>query len=341
MVVHFSKSNAYAKGLSKKLRQHIFMKKYYDSVGFVPEEPPVSHPEETFYKSFILMKNAVSSLSDLNSSEDSVGIIHKSLGGTRAPQKRLSTPSSNTRSGHVGTGTRPHRNVKLSSVPTSSNPSPSVMSNQQPLTFSASPYQVKESSENWKAHQHLHVGSIVMVQHPFKHKNPVWARIVAIGDHGITCMDHDGEKHMIRWNHIQDVQPVISSGDLDGHDRDARTELARLGMPVSAVSLNSAEVIEAMDYLRNAKIPLVNDARLDDEEVDEAYKEMAEMHLPVDPVDMTKMRQPKKELPEYLSKLAADVQGKGENINVELLAKLSKKDILEVLSHYFNKERDA
>jgi hypothetical protein len=56
---------------------------------------------------------------------------------------------------------------------------------------------------------------------------------------------------------------------------------------------------------------------------------------------MTKMRQPKKELPEYLSKLAADVQGKGENINVELLAKLSKKDILEVLSHYFNKERDA
>jgi hypothetical protein len=180
-----------------------------------------------------------------------------------------------------------------------------------------------------------------MVQHPFKHKNPVWARIVAIGDHGITCMDHDGEKHMIRWNHIQDVQPVISSGDLDGHDRDARTELARLGMPVSAVSLNSAEVIEAMDYLRNAKIPLAHDAHLDDQETDDAYTELSGMQLPIDPVDMTKMRQPKKELPEYLSKLAADVQGKGENINVELLAKLSKKDILEVLSHYFNKERDA
>lgn len=270
--------------------------------------------------------------------------LGKSLGKNRAPQKRpTKIVSSAAFEGHIGTGMRPSAkstmaNKIIASMMNGSPSSANGASSFPAITF----YEPSKSSgtakEDWQSHPHCSIGSFAFIQHPYKHQNPVWARIIAIGKHGIQGSDTDGGTHNVRWPHIVDIQSTIGHGIHPAEDKEVVFELHKMGAPLERdAKLSHSDLIHAEEYLRQLNLPIISDL-IHGELADSgsAYDELRTIHAPLDPIAMTEDITGKNSVvPAHLQELIDELSSMGKPIDVEKLSKLPKKDILKVLEHYF------
>lgn len=268
--------------------------------------------------------------------------LEKSLGTSKAPQRRAVKMTGRIFSGHTGQGTRPTRMTRLSSVPTVSTPSnsssPSVFSNVQEKPPSLS------SLENWMDHEHMKVGSIVKIQHPYKHTSPIMARILSIGSDGVLTLDSKGDTHKIRWEHIFELHPVVDSDEKSEDYREAMIELSRLGMPQDEITpLNSHDLREATEHLRSIGIPLEEDIVNYDAQSKhgDIYQDLLNSGVPVDPIELIESSENSKNIPEHLHGILAHIKSLGANIDEKLIADLPYDQILKVLQYYIEKSKEA
>lgn len=263
--------------------------------------------------------------------------FEKGLGGTKAPQKRTTKIQNRMFVGHTGTGMRPTRNVRLSSVPTAITPSTTSVSQSSSAPIA---YSVPESKEDWMNHKDMLVGSIVKIQHPHKHERPIFAQIVSIGNDGISAIDSHSNIHKIRWPHILEVHGVIS-GDHDTLDtREAMIDLSHEGMPLSEeYGIDDHELTEATKHLREIGIPLETDfVNFDkNDNIASIYDELMHLGIPIDPADFIEIKSSEKEVPEHLHGIIKHIQSLGATIDPKELAKLPYSEMLKVLDYYLEK----
>lgn len=270
--------------------------------------------------------------------------LEKSLGKNRAPQKRpTKITSSAAFEGHIGTGVRPSAKSTMANKIISSlmggSSSPANGSSPFPaITFSGPSKSFGESKEDWQSHPNCSVGSFAFIQHPYKHQQPVWTRIISIGKHGIQANETSGHTHNVRWPHILDIQPVIGHGIHPAEDKEVIIDLHNMGAPLEHDSkLSHADLMHAEEYLRQLNLPIISDLIHGElEDSGSAYDELRNIHAPLDPVSMTEDTSGKNSvLPAHLQELIDELSSMGKPIDVEKLSKLPKKDILKVLEYYF------
>lgn len=308
-------------------------------------EFPVSSQEidapDSFLISAIKLKTDSFYLEEITKSISiSEKILEKSLGQTKAPQKRSVKLTGRAFAGYTGTGVRPSRSSKLSSVPTAVNP---TASSAEMFNAPLGGYKVSESKENWKDHAYLQIGSVVQIQHPFKHEKPISAKIVSIGNDGIIALDHEGQSHKIRWQHILDVSPVIHKDSPNGEVSEAMVELSRMGIPIDAPSkMSEHELHEATKHLREIGLPMEEDLINFDKEdtLPLVYQELQHQGIPVDPISLTEQRNLPKEIPEHLHGIISHIQSLGAQIDTKILATLPYDQIMKVLEYYIQRQKE-
>jgi hypothetical protein len=300
------------------------------------------HSIENLQGSFSELLSAFEFVDHLQKSEN----LEKSLGGTRAPQRRpVALPSSDKFIGHIGTGMRPPGKSSMrNGPPRATTPSASVPPSEQSANGMAALFSGKKnvpvSKENWAFHPDLAEGGFAFVQHPFDQDSPKWCRIVSVGKHGVSAKDIDNIIRNIRWEHIHDIKSPVHDKHVGGDHREAMLELGRMGMPNEPQQLTSRQLIEAEDLLRDMKAPLESDLITDTHpDRDDAYQNLIEIGAPLDAISATrKTKAALDDLPDYMSDLLLQAQQKGAPLDVDKLANFSKKDILAVLKYYFKED---
>lgn len=299
-------------------------------------------------KAFEALKKSNEFLESINShiefSNRTDESFEKSLGKNRAPQKRpTKITSSAAFEGHIGTGVRPSAKSNMadkiiSSLMNGASTNASAGSSFPPIMFSGSSKSSGNSTEDWQSHPNCSVGSFAFIQHPHKHQVPVWTRIVSIGKHGIQGSETSGDIHNVRWPNIVDIQPVIGHGIHPAEDREVVMDLHKIGAPIGhEKNLSHSDLMHAEEYLRKLNLPMMSDMIHGElEDSGSAYDELRNIHAPLDPIAMTEDISGKNiVLPAHLKDLIEELSMMGKPIDVEKLSKLSKKDILKVLDHYF------
>ena len=301
-----------------------------------------SHSVQNLQGSFLELLGAFEFVDYLQKSDD----LEKSLGGTRAPQRRpVALPSSDKFTGHIGTGMRPSTKSSVrggpprAPTPTASIP-PSEQSSAGMSALFSGKKNVPVSKENWTFHPDLGEGGFAFVQHPFEQDSPQWCRIVSVGKHGVSARDMENVIRNIRWEHIHDIKSPIHDKHVGGDHREAMLELGRMGMPNESQQLTARQLIEAEDLLRDMKSPLESDLITDSHpDRDDAYQHLIEIGIPLDAVAATrKTKNTLDDLPDYMADLVTQAQQKGAPLDVDKLASFSKKDILAVLKYYFRED---
>lgn len=274
--------------------------------------------------------------------------LEKSLGGTRAPQRRpVALPSSDKFTGHVGTGMRPSAKSSIrGGPPRAPTPTASIPPSEQSAAGMSALFSGKRnvpvSRENWTFHPDLAEGGFAFVQHPYDQDSPQWCRIVSVGKHGISAKDIDNIIRNIRWEHIHDIKAPVHDNHVGGDHREAMLELGRMGMPSEPQQLTPRQIIEAEDLLRDMKAPLESDLITDSHpDRDDAYDDLIQIGVPLDPISATrKTKGSLDHFPDYMVDLVTQAQQKGAPLDVEKLANFSKKDILAVLKYYFKEDAE-
>lgn len=352
MSVHVKRQLIPDKELSEHLRKSLLETRFAKSVGF-QQQPATSDELLETNRKFNRMAfgelsenfSFMTTVYDFVNERGNVELFEKSLGTQRAPQVRpIRMPSSDKFSGHVGSGQRPQSRVGRPRPPTPPQPSSVSPSAISPIIqMLANGKEIKPSTENWEGHPHVRVGAFAFVHHPYVHEAPVWTRILSIGKHGICAKDDNDKDHNVRWIHVYNVHLPAGSGPDAGEKQSAILEMKKLGMPVEQDELDARGIQEAQELLRNLKLPLHDDMIHDGhDDRDAAYEFLDGLGIPTDPVASTRKKDVEAiTLPQHLHLLAEEIQGKGNSIDVPKLSKLSKKDIIAVLNHYFKDEKDT
>lgn len=197
---------------------------------------------------------------------------------------------------------------------------------------------VKTSDEDWYEHPDLKVGSMVLVQHPYRHKKPTWGRVISIGKHG-AVVDCDGDRFSIRWEHVHKVTPRVDNSP------ENVLELARLGLPMSGTdNINFRDEKDAEDALRKLGMPFHSDLihdRHDDR--DEAYAHLFSSGAPIDVIEATRAK-PKgdqQSIDKFKGNMVDMAIAQRVPVNPELLRRLPLETVVSILHHHLNEGKNV
>lgn len=245
-------------------------------------------------------------------------------------------PYAGTRYGHIGSGSKTAFRRPGRPPGTGSGLTIASAGIRPDLRHDAMPKANAEVSlENWRKHRDLRIGARAKVKHPYTHAHPTWGIITAVGDHGIQITDDEGNVTNIRWEHIKELSPRVENTPQNAF------EIARLSIPVmgtSVVRKTDSELLEKL--LRKQKIPMNSDViHHGHGDRDSAYKELIARNAPIDVISATRAEiKPQDE--DIKSHLMQSLGGMDLAVNMELLRELPIKQMIEVLHHHLNGQKE-
>lgn len=196
--------------------------------------------------------------------------------------------------------------------------------------------EIEKAKKVLKDHPDMKIGSFVHVQHPHKHASPIWCKVTSFGYHGVTVSEPSGISHKIRWDDVHDVKPAAENSP------ETFFELAKLSVPMAGTPASLHDLSEATKELKLKGMKNISDIIHDlHPSKREAYIHLLDSGAPVDPVESTLVTNTNV-VSDHINELIEEALSHGANIDKELLLKLPKKRIVEVLKHHFsniNKKR--
>lgn len=256
-------------------------------------------------------------------------------------------PVAGRKYGHVGSGNRavfrrPGRppgtgsGLTIASAGIAHSGIKGIMQMENSISAIPAPSGIKISSETWHEHPDMKPNAMVLIHHPYKHKQPVWGRVVTVGDHG-AVVDCKGDHCNIRWQHIHKLLPRVENTPENVF------ELASTLPMADTTKIDFRDEAEAEKMLRKLGMRFVADLiHRDHESHDDALSALIDMEAPLDFVESTRVRSSKKDnraMEHLKDQLINAAISQDLPINVNILKKLRLKDAVEVLHSYLSTEK--
>jgi hypothetical protein len=281
------------------------------------QKQSVSYHSEKIHKSLFLTSNYIERINKSAKGKDSVWISNASFEGTRY--------------GHIGSG---GKNVlRKPGRPTGTGkgltPVTGLHSGKIDSSNTSGKKSQKSSQENLKDHSEMKIGSFVKVHHPHKHQFAQWAKVLDIGNDGVFVEERNGNRCRIRWEDVHEVKPKIDDTP------DNILELAKLSVPISGNPITSDHYADSLAELRRNGAKLHHDLINDKSKLKkEVYSHLIDEDAPIDPVSASMM-----EKTDFnsgiINDLIKEALSSGSPIDPEMIVKLPKQQILDVLTHHF------
>lgn len=316
----------------EELRKALFMTRLKQFTG-IPEEENDDHVDFS-NDAFRMLEKSIRRLENdtvrhsMDADDFEIARLEKS--GTSGGQPTASRYSGR-RFGHVGSG---RKSPRLPGRPIGSSKGASMTSPDMPFSNSSSPQPRPQaaSANNWQHSKDVRVGSFVLVQHPYRHEVPVWARVISLGNHGVCVQEDDGRQHYIRWADIHKAEPPVES------TRENAKHLAALSIPIDGLPKVPHYLRhEAEDRIRQQGVPLSRD-QIHSNHPDRiaAYAHLLEGAVPVDHIEATTLTASSDAiLDPYKRNIIQQALAQQLPVVPELLEKLPLEKIVEALSHHF------
>jgi len=191
--------------------------------------------------------------------------------------------------------------------------------------------EIEKEKKVLKDHPDMKVGSFVHVQHPHKHASPIWCKVISFGYHGVTVSEPSGTVHKIRWEDVHDVKPAAENSP------ETFFELAKLSVPMAGTPASLQNLAEITKELKLKGMKNISDIIHDGHaQKRDMYSHLLDTGAPVDPIESTLVSSTNS-ISDHMNQLIEEALSHGANIDKELLLKLPKKRISEVLRHHFEK----
>lgn len=198
------------------------------------------------------------------------------------------------------------------------------------------PSGIKVSNEPWHENPDMKPNAMVLVHHPYKHKQPVWGRVVSVGDHG-AVVDCKGDHCNVRWQHIHKLLPRVENTPENVF------ELASMLPMADTTKIDFRDEAEAEKMLRKLGMRFAADLiHRDHESHDDALSALINMETPLDFIESTRVRSSNKDnraMEHLKDELINAAISQDLPININILKKLRLKDAVEVLHSYLSTEK--
>ena len=281
------------------------------------QKQSVSYHSRKIQKSLSVTSNYIEKINKSAKGNDSVWIKNSSFEGTRY--------------GHIGSGSK--NVLRKPGRPTGTGKGLTPVTGLHPGKVDGSntsgKKSQKSSQDNLKDHSEMKIGCFVKVYHPHKHQSAQWAKVLDMGNHGVFVEERNGNRCRIRWEDVHEVKPKIDDTP------DNILELAKLSVPISGNSIIADHYADSLAELRRNGAKLHHDLINDKSKLKkEVYSHLIDEDAPIDPVSASMM-----EKTDFnsgvINDLIKEALSSGAAIDPEMITKLPKQHILEVLTHHF------
>lgn len=282
------------------------------------QKKSVSYHSRKIQKSLLSASNYIEKINKSAKGKDSVWISNASFEGTRY--------------GHIGSGGKNVLRKPGRPIGTGKGLTPVTGLHPEKLNGSntSGKKSQKSSREHLKDDSEMKIGSFVKVHHPHKHQYAQWAKVLSIGNHGVFVEERNGNRCKIRWEDVHEVKPKIDPTP------DNILELAKLSVPVAGTPISADHYADSLAELRRNGAKLHHDIINDKSKLKkEVYTHLIdEEDAPIDPVSASMMEKTNVNS-DIINDLIKEALSSGAAIDPEMITKLPKQQILEVLTHHF------